>query len=332
MSNRSISLLASTARTADVSFGASTPDAKGAHVLIDVTAVSDVEAAGIATVTQGLGTTEIQTITVSAAGGTFTITWNGQTTSALAYDVSAADMETALDALSNIADGDVEVTGGPGDAAGTAPYTLTWLARLGNVAAPTTDATLLTGTPKTAVVATGTPGTGPTNEVQTVTVAADGGTFTLTYDAQTTSALAYNISAADMQTALRALSNIAADEVTVTGGPGDPGGTAPYTVTFVSGLGGTNVSALTSNAGSLTLAASVVPTIQAQNPTSGNWYDVLVGAAITATGLTVLKVYPGITPVANAAASDVLPATWRLSVVHSDTTPVTYSASAWVIP
>ncbi len=333
MSNRSLNLLPSAERTAsEASVAQSTPDCKGAHVVLDVSAVDDVESVGLATVTQGLGTAEVQTITVDAGGGTFTITWNGQTTSALAFDVSAADLETALDGLSNIADGDVEVTGGPGDVGGTTPYTLTWLARLGNVASPTTDPALLTGGAGTATVGVTTPGTGPTNEVQTVTVSADGGTFTLTFDGQTTSALAYNVSAADMQTALRALSNIDADGVTVSGGPGDIGGTAPYTVTFVAGQGGTNVAQMTANGASLTLAASVVPHIQAQNPTSGDWYDVLVGDPITATGVSVLKVYPGLPGEDNAIANDVLPATWRLSVVASDTTPVTYSASAWVVP
>lgn len=56
---------------------------------------------------------EQQTITLPAGvtGGTFTLKFRGQTTSALAYNVSAAAMTTALEALSNIAVGDVSITG-----------------------------------------------------------------------------------------------------------------------------------------------------------------------------------------------------------------------------
>lgn len=93
---------------------------------------------------------QTQTITVNATAGTFTVTWSGQTTSALAFNISAADFTTALVALSNIALGDVVVTGGPGDSGGTTPYTLTWE----NAAIlPTTNAASLTGGAATAAVA-----------------------------------------------------------------------------------------------------------------------------------------------------------------------------------
>src|SRR5512141_1299235 len=95
-----------------------------------------------------------QTITVDATGGAFTVTWNGQTTSNLAWNISAADFTAALEALSNVNPGDVVVTGTP-DADGCV-YTLTWNASLGQVAAPTTTVTgaghTLTGGASTAVV------------------------------------------------------------------------------------------------------------------------------------------------------------------------------------
>lgn len=100
-----------------------------------------------------VATAEVQTVTVDATGGTFTVMWNGATTSALAFDVSAADFTTAMALIADGA-GNVTVTGGPGAAGGGAPYTLTWAARMGNVPAPTTDATSLTGGAGTAVVAT----------------------------------------------------------------------------------------------------------------------------------------------------------------------------------
>jgi len=77
--------------------------------------------------------TQTLTITGTPTGGTFTITYAGQTTAPIAYNASAATVQTALAALSNIGAGNVACTGGalPGAAvvidfsggalAGTAP-------------------------------------------------------------------------------------------------------------------------------------------------------------------------------------------------------------------
>ena len=43
-------------------------------------------------------------------GGTFTLTYNGQTTAAIAYNATAAQVQSALEALNNVAPGDVVVT------------------------------------------------------------------------------------------------------------------------------------------------------------------------------------------------------------------------------
>lgn len=85
-----------------------------------------------------------------------------------------------------------------------------------------------------------------TNELQTVTISATGGTFTLTYSGQTTSAINYDASAEDVQTALVALNNIEPGEVQVA----KIG--SVYSITFLGNLGGTNVSALTGDGASLT--------------------------------------------------------------------------------
>lgn len=96
-----------------------------------------------------------------------------------------------------------------------------------------------------AVVTTTTAGvTGTTSEVQTITIDADAGTFTVTYDEQTTAALAYNVSAAAMESALEALSNLVPGNVTVTLASG------VYTLTFANSLG--DVSEVTVNASLLT--------------------------------------------------------------------------------
>ena len=57
------------------------------------------------------------------------------------------------------------------------------------------------------------------------------GTFTVTYLGQTTSGVAYNASAATLQTAIQALSTVGASNATVAGSAG-----GPYTVTFAAAL------------------------------------------------------------------------------------------------
>jgi hypothetical protein len=99
---------------------------------------------------------EVQTITVTGGptGGTFTLTWNAQTTAAIAYDATSAAVYAALVALSNIGPSDLAVTGAAGG-----PYTIRWRYGLGNVAAPTGNGAGLTGgTAPAVVVATVTAG------------------------------------------------------------------------------------------------------------------------------------------------------------------------------
>jgi hypothetical protein len=89
---------------------------------------------------------EVQTvgITGSPTGGTFTLTYAGQTTAPIAYNADAQTVENALEALSNIASGDVVVGGGP--LPGT-PVTVTFTGNLAgqNVGALTANGASLTG-------------------------------------------------------------------------------------------------------------------------------------------------------------------------------------------
>ena len=102
-----------------------------------------------------------------------------------------------------------------------------------------------------------------TNESQTVTVDATGGTFTLTFDGETTGAIAENAAAATVQTALLALSNLNAGDVSVTGSAG-----GPFTVTFSGQYADTNVPALTADPASLTGGAGTV--VIATDPAGGS--------------------------------------------------------------
>lgn len=105
---------------------------------------------------------------------------------------------------------------------------------------------------------------------------ATGGTFTLTYSAQTTSAIAYNATAAQIQTALEGLSNIDPGEVRVTGGPVN---SAPVFITFTGALGNQPITMTAS-------FASITPAPGTSAATS-----VQTGVAVTA--LSALPVIPG---------------------------------------
>lgn len=100
----------------------------------------------------GAAVSEVKTITIDATGGTFTVTVDGETTAAIAFNATAAALQTALELLSNVQAGDIVCTGGPG---ATAAYTLTFAGQYAGKTAPTvtTGAGSLTGGAGTAVVA-----------------------------------------------------------------------------------------------------------------------------------------------------------------------------------
>ena len=68
--------------------------------------------------TAAVNETQTVAITGTPTGGTFTLSYGGQTTAAIAFDATAAAVDSALEALSNIGAGDVTTTGGalPGTA------------------------------------------------------------------------------------------------------------------------------------------------------------------------------------------------------------------------
>lgn len=98
-------------------------------------------------------------ITGSPTGGTFRLTFNGQTTTALNHNSSAAAVQAALEALSTIGTGNVVCTGGalPGTA-----VTITFVKDLGNrnVAAITTTDSLTGGSSPASAITTSTAGSG----------------------------------------------------------------------------------------------------------------------------------------------------------------------------
>lgn len=96
----------------------------------------------------------------------------------------------------------------------------------------------------------------------------DGGTFTLTYGANTTSGIAYNASASTVQTAMEGLASIGSGNVSVDGNNG-----GPWIVTFQGSLAATAASLITGSGASLTIADSAtITTVEIQSPTGPNWW------------------------------------------------------------
>lgn len=117
---------------------------------------------------------EVQTATItgSPTGGTFTLSFDGATTGALAYNASAATVQAALEALSTIGTGNVTVSGSAGG-----PYTITFVNAWGgqNVSAITKDVTGLTGgTSPNITMATSTGGAAAVTLEEIKVIPADG--------------------------------------------------------------------------------------------------------------------------------------------------------------
>jgi hypothetical protein len=143
------------------------------------------------------------------------------------------------------------------------------------------DGFFKSGLPLGKITATGKygPYAGQTNEVQTATVTGGptGGTFTLTWSGQTTAPIAYNATAAAVEAALEALSNLSPADVTVTGANG-----GPFTVTFGGAQTGTDVAAMTASGAGLTGGTTPGVTIATAtaggaNPAASDGTATLVG-------------------------------------------------------
>jgi hypothetical protein len=58
--------------------------------------------------------TPVQVVAIGATGGTFTLSYSGQETGPLAFDVAPADLQAALESLGRIGAGNVDVAGRDG--------------------------------------------------------------------------------------------------------------------------------------------------------------------------------------------------------------------------
>jgi hypothetical protein len=163
-------------------------------------------------------TNETQSITVDATGGSFQLTFHSQPSTGTGTLTNGSNTITSLDG--SFAAG--QTISGTGIPAGT-----------------TITAVRSNGTMTLSQAATA---DGP----QTLSASLDG----------TTTPLAFDATPAQVQSALEALPDCGSGNATVTGGPGNPGGSSPYLVTFTGALAGVNVAQLTTDGSTLTGAAS----------------------------------------------------------------------------
>lgn len=163
-----------------------------------------------------------------------------QTTAPIAFNATASEIQAALEGLALVAAGDVEVVGGPVGTGLSSPVTIRFISNLGrlNLDNLTADIGNLSG-----------------NEIQQLTLPAGfngsntaSGTFTLSFGASTTTGIAYDASATQIQAALEALPNINPGDVIVNGGP-FPG--TPVTIEFTGQYSNTNVPTVFANSANL---------------------------------------------------------------------------------
>jgi hypothetical protein len=96
-------------------------------------ALSGTSSATVTTTTPGTASAkEVQTISIKAAAGQFKLTFGSDTTANLEFDSTAAEVQSALEALPSIGAGNVELSDGPGDATGSSPYVVSFEGALAN--------------------------------------------------------------------------------------------------------------------------------------------------------------------------------------------------------
>lgn len=225
-----------------------------------------------------IGTNELQSITIDATGGTFTVTFGGQTTSALAWNDTAANVQAALIALSSIGAGNVSVTKPASNWVLTVPGStnggnFTVRVTINGVVARTASQAwnVATATLQTAIQGLANVGSG------NATVSGTAGT---TYNLFFAGALG-NV---DVE--------IENDSTNVGGTQGIGVSTAPasitgpFMVTFQGTLGATNVAQVTTGAGSLTGgAATATPATVTAGAAGTGVYDKYSAASVV--GLAV---------------------------------------------
>ena len=257
----------------------------------------------------GLRTEEVQEFFVDGrpTGGTFTLSFDGETTMPISYNAEAQQVEDALVALAGIARGDVDVWRAPntdekqtvellGGATGG-----TWRLNLEgaqtvplNYNASALEVFTALASLNTVGLLGGTVTEEIQNNIQEIVIAGEPtrGTFTLELDGNITRALPYNATALQVAQALVELPGIGDFDVRV---DAELFGGSPWKVEFVNGMAGVPINTLVCDVSKLAGGAGIEAdvkrvqnggrryTITFQATTSGVNFDALTGDV---TGLT----------------------------------------------
>lgn len=263
------------------------------------------------------GSNEKQSIAISnAEGGTFTVTFddtgsNPQTTGNISYPPTAATINTAILALSNVDAGEINVTG-------SGPWVVEFQNGLGlqNLPLMTIDTASLTRAAPDVVLATVREGGPAQNSIQTLELidTFSGGTAFLRIGNTVTAPFDHDASAAGIATAIEDTGDY---EVTTAGGPL---GTDSVEVEFDDASAGTVVPAMTLDTSGLT-GGSISVTVSEQTAGGGGKNEVQCWYRVPS--------FPG-RLVINGNAS-VSAGTFTLSANGSTTGPIAFDATVWAI-
>lgn len=259
----------------------------------------------------GLRTNEVQSVAIVGdahpTGGYWTLDFDGEVTSHLAWNITNTALKSALEALPNIALNDVDVqygqgtneeqeyviTGGP--TGGT--YKLSFDGQQTGNIAPWTGAAgvqyALGLLPNLNYFDIAVTAEDVTNEVQEIqfTGAPSGGYWTITFNGQTTSNLAWNCSALDVMNALSALSNVGIFQIYVTQDWWVP--YSPFVCTFAGGnVAGINQNSFSVDGSHLTGGAGVGAQVTTRTE-GGTKYKIRFGGAQTGINVPQLVGVPG---------------------------------------
>jgi hypothetical protein len=166
----------------------------------------------------GLDPDERQLVNVSGHGGPVALAFGGLAVAKLPDLAGAGELQTELEALPNVQDGDIAVSGRRGG-----PWRVDFGGSLSGRDVPTIS--------------------GVRSGVQRLAIAAQGGTYELHLDGQATAPLPFDASAATVEASLEGLSSIGAGNVEVTGGSSGSG--EVFRIVFGGNLAHTDVSQIT---------------------------------------------------------------------------------------
>lgn len=259
----------------------------------------------------GLRTNELQSVAIVGdahpTGGYWTLDFDGEVTGPLDWNITKENLKTALEALPNLSLNDVNVTYGKGSneeqeyvitggpTGGT--YKLSFDGQQTGAIAPWTGAAgvqyALGLLPNLNYFDIAVTAEDVVNEVQEIqfTGAPSGGYWTITFNGQTTSNLAWNCSALDVMNALSALSNVGIFQIYVTNDWWVP--YSPFVCTFAgSNVAGINQNEFVVDGTHLTGGAGVG--VEVTTRTEGNTkYKIRFGGAQSGINVPQLVGVPG---------------------------------------